>query len=83
MGNDRGPGNDDDDYLSIFNPSPGALLVRLQVMQHFTMNVATRHILQMKQKSRFLAKSSKRVRRNRCYFCKLFQNLHLCLSGSC
>jgi hypothetical protein len=57
MGNKRGPGNDDDDdnYLSIFNPSLGALFVRLQVMQHFTMTVATRHILQMKQRSYFLA----------------------------
>jgi hypothetical protein len=72
MGNNREPGNNGDDYLSIFNPSPGALLVRLQVTQHFTMTVATRHILQMKQRSLFVAKSSKRVCRNRCYFCNLF-----------
>jgi len=72
MGNNRGPGNDGDDYLSIFNPSSGALLVRLQVVQHFTMTVATRHILQMKQRSRFLSKSSKRVCINCRYFCKLF-----------
>ena len=47
MGTNWGPSNDDDDYLSIFHPSPGALLVRLQVMQHFTITAATRHILQM------------------------------------
>jgi hypothetical protein len=72
MGNNRGPSNDSDDYLSIFNPSPDALLVRLQVMQHFTMTVASHHVLQIKQKSRFLAKSTNRVFMNSCYICTLF-----------
>jgi hypothetical protein len=31
VGSNWGPGNDDDDYLSIFHPSPGTLLVRCKL----------------------------------------------------
>jgi hypothetical protein len=86
MGINWGPRNDDDDYLSIFHPSPGAQLVRLQVMQHFTITAATRHILLARNKGAafwpspmnvFIKISVTRISVRYC------RNLRLCHSGSC